>query len=139
MADEPKQPPPGLFGTLTGLIGNWVQKLAQWVGIPYKGHGGRPGPRILTEQFLGADEWLEKGYWAVTVSSNVSAIRYDKPHLILYVAFTGVSFTPTRVYKYLGVPPQIAERMFLAPSVGKFVHQVLKGAYPFAPPGTYLT
>ena len=105
------------------------------MGIIKRGHGGRPGSRILVEQTLGVEEWLEHGIWAVALSTNVMMIRYDSKRRLLYVAFASKDFRKPRLYKYFGVESFRAEEMFLAPSMGQFVHQKLKG-YSFQGPLT---
>lgn len=101
------------------------------LGIPHRGTGrGRPGSRQLSrEQNLTLEEWLRDGYWAVVVkSSNVTAIRYDRTTLCLFVAFTTRNFGSARLYKYPAIDWQVAEAMFLAPSLGTFVWERLRRA-----------
>ncbi len=112
------------------LYDAWANKLSLGIGLPHRGSGGRTGTRILKEQFMGLTEWIDKGYWAITISSNVNAIRYNKQAGILWVAFTSKSLHPSRLYKYHKVEIPTAEACFDSVSLGRFVHNVLKRGYP---------
>lgn len=93
-----------------------------------KGSGGQIGPKILKEQNLGVKEWIEKGIWAVVISSNVSSIRYlakTQQLLVMFASRKGRA----RLYIYEQVPNDIAERYFLSPSLGKFTHDRLIGSF----------
>lgn len=129
--------------------------------MPGGGVAGAKG--VLASQGLTQQDWIESGYWAVVISSNVTAIRYGEPdlkqtksiyeeqllqqqlgssfvppreqlpkssplrHATLYVAFATKHFGSTRIYKYFGVERHLAENMFLAPSIGTFVWDRLRG------------
>lgn len=73
-----------------------------------------------------ADEWVENPVWVNVASSNVAGISYDKENKNLFVEFSKGS-----VYVYYGVPKAIAKDMFLANSMGKFVHRYLKNKYAY--------
>ncbi len=89
-------------------------------------------PRIdLRSRISDSDEWLKSGEWVLVRSSNVNAIRYDYVNGWLYVEFGGKpkkggGTTELGTYVYYGVPPDVAKWMFESPSLGKYVHQVLK-------------
>lgn len=146
-------------------LNNWISQLtaslrltlSQTVMIT-QGTGtgrGMAGSNILGGVVRSTD-WLDNGYWAVVISSNVTAIRYGQPDsartkeeqqhatlnrikaygkdnpqrkATLYVAFATRNFGNTRIYPYVGVERYRAEQMFTAPSMGKFVHHRLKGQY----------
>ena len=94
------------------------------------------GSRIMREQGVGSLDWLDGDIWAVGMSTNVAAIRYDSKQSHLYVAFTTRNFGATRVYRYYGVERHRAESFFLAPSLGAYVHKVLKPGYAVQGPMT---
>jgi hypothetical protein len=131
---------------------NWTVALTGLLGLAPRGAlvksagaafgKGLVGPRIMREQRLGSDEWMDGGVWAVVLSTNVAAVRFGdglpsrgaRARATLYVAFSSRNLAPTRVYKYYGVERHVAEAMFVAPSLGRFVHRRLKGYYPYAGP-----
>ena len=57
-------------------------------------------------------------------SSNVSQIGYENGIL-------EVHFHSSSVYQYLHVPETVLRLFLSAPSKGQFVHQHLKGKFPF--------
>ena len=112
-------------------LAKFIFSLDHRLGIPHKGTGrGRPGSQQLSrEQNLTVDEWMNDGYWAVVVkSTNVTGIRYDRTTLNLYVAFTSRNFEGARLYKYPSIDWPVAEALFLAPSLGKYVWDRLRRA-----------
>lgn len=84
----------------------------------------RPAPKVHTDRT--AEEWIEGG-WPVGVSSSwVTAIRYDRERLELFVGFKdGVTC------KYLDVDEITAQDMFNASSMGVFVHRRLMGFFVY--------
>ena len=64
-------------------------------------------------------QWLYSGKWAGVISSNVKAIKYDRPAMRLYVRFKDGS-----VYFYPSTTWQTARAMFNCPSMGKFVWRI---------------
>ncbi len=110
-------------------LARWVFSVDHRLGIPHKGSGrGRPGSTQLSkEQNLTVDEWLNGGYWAVVVkSTNVTGIRYDRHAFVLYVAFASRALDGARLYKYPAIDWPVAEGLFLAPSLGKYVWDRLR-------------
>lgn len=73
-------------------------------------------------------EWRDSGVWVKVESSNVKGIRYDAEARKLYVEFLGKG-GPEALYVYHEVPPQTAEDMFNAESLGKFVWNRLRDKY----------
>jgi hypothetical protein len=64
-------------------------------------------------------------------SSNVSAIAYDDNGQIL-----GIRFHKSGEYHYFGVPREVFEGFWSAPSVGIYFNQNVKNAgYAFRPVG----
>jgi len=59
-------------------------------------------------------------------SSNIDEAGYDGDDGVLYVRFLNGA-----LYYYAGVPPQIWDEFLVAPSVGKFLHQSLKGFFDY--------
>ena len=68
-------------------------------------------------------------YVAVS-SSNVASIAYDSSTQTL-----GVKFLNGSEYHYAGTPPDIYTGMLAAESVGQFLHQNVKGVYPYTKVG----
>lgn len=60
-------------------------------------------------------------------SSNVQSVGYSKRNEEMAVRFKS---TPQR-YLYSGVPLSVYEDMLVAPSKGKYMHQNVKGYYPY--------
>lgn len=58
------------------------------------------------------------------ISSNVSAIGYEN-------GIIEVHFRNGSVYQYSNTSQRLFDEFFSSPSKGKFVHQRLKGRYPF--------
>ena len=140
MADQDKSDYQALLGQATSTFGTlprseqealarFTGMLDHRLGIPHRGTGrGRPGsPQLSREQNLSLEEWMGEGYWAVVVkSSNVTSIRYDKRSLNLYVSFATRTYSGSRLYKYPAIDWQLAEGLFLAPSLGKYVWDRLR-------------
>lgn len=85
-----------------------------------KGFFEYPGPRIREK--YGKTKWLNSGQWADVQSSWVARIRYDiKDHALF------VKFHKSGVICRYSKSPDIAAAMFQSSSVGRFVHQHLKG------------
>ena len=59
-------------------------------------------------------------------SSNVHSVAYDEAHQVLEVQFRGGG-----VYQYVYVPKHVYDGLMSAPSVGKYMHQVVKPNYGF--------
>lgn len=71
--------------------------------------------------------------WELVESSNLSAVRWSDNESILVNDHTlDVMFTDGRVYEYRGVPESVYRALLAAPSKGKFLHQRVKWAYPYA-------
>jgi hypothetical protein len=60
-------------------------------------------------------------------SSNVQAIGYDAPTMVLHV-----EFKQGGTYEYVGVPPKTYNELLAAPSKGQFLHREIKPHYPAA-------
>lgn len=61
-------------------------------------------------------------------SSNVEAVGWENGTL-------EVSFLNGSIYQYSGVPQDVYLGMLSAESVGKFLHQNVKGIYPYTKVG----
>ena len=59
-------------------------------------------------------------------SSNVRSVGYDEMKQILEIEFTSGA-----IYQYLNVPENIYVKLMTAPSIGKMVHELLRGKYDF--------
>lgn len=57
-------------------------------------------------------------------SSNVASIGYDAERLVLEVAFKSGG-----TYQYLGVLPEHYKALLNAESIGKHIHQHIRGRY----------
>ena len=57
-------------------------------------------------------------------SSNVEAVGYDAARSILHVHFKGGAH-----YSYEGVPPHLHTSLHAAESIGKYVHEEIKGKF----------
>lgn len=64
------------------------------------------------------------------VSSQVSGYGYDEASKTLAVKFKGGG-----TYHYANVPPDLFEQMGKAESVGRFIHQNIKGQFDHAKVG----
>lgn len=73
-----------------------------------------------------ADDWVKSGKWVLVKSSNVRAIRYDRPSQRLWVRFLRGKH---REYHYNGIPTKTAKLMFYAASVGKFVWRIRRAGF----------
>lgn len=60
-------------------------------------------------------------------SSNVMSVGYDESSQTLEVEYKDGS-----VYQYYNVPASVYAELLATSSVGKFIHQYIKNAYPFA-------
>lgn len=58
-------------------------------------------------------------------SSNITVVGHNQRDKLL------VRFRSGGAYLYAGVSLQLAEEMVLAPSVGRFFHKHIRGAFPF--------
>jgi hypothetical protein len=65
------------------------------------------------------------GHWQALQSSNLSAYRYNEGEKQLEIKFHG-----GRVYRYPGVPKEIAEGLGTAASPGQYFNSEIKNAYP---------
>ncbi len=89
-------------------------------------------PRIdLRSRIYDPSEFAFGGKWVLVKSSNVHAMRYDYAARRLFVQFGRKptkrgGLSPVSTYRYESVMPDVAKRMFMAASVGQFVHYVLK-------------
>ena len=83
---------------------------------------------VLTERQVRVNSamWIDSYSWVSVISSNVDSIAYNLKERDLYVRFKGGS-----TYCYRQVPEQVAKDMFNCSSMGRFVHQRLKGEYGF--------
>jgi len=59
-------------------------------------------------------------------SSNVRSVGYDETKQILEIEFTSGA-----IYQYLNVPENIYVKLMTAPSIGKAVHELLRGKFDF--------
>lgn len=59
-------------------------------------------------------------------SSHIAAIGYEDGMLV-------VQYKTGRVAHYSGVPPDVAERVLSAPSVGEAMHAEIRGKYDHTP------
>ena len=59
-------------------------------------------------------------------SSNLAEVGYDSDKQILYIRFHDGS-----LYAYHYVPSEVYRSLMCAPSKGKFLHQGIKGIYPY--------
>lgn len=57
-------------------------------------------------------------------SSNVSAVGYDPESQTMHVEFKGGSR-----YEYAGVPPETHAELMQAQSIGRHLHERIKGAH----------
>lgn len=64
----------------------------------------------------------------ITNSSNVSAISYKPKEQQMFV-----TFKTQAKYVYMGVPVEVWQEALEAPSIGTFVHTVLKPKYHAKP------
>lgn len=94
---------------------------------------GSPAQKVDRRHgYITDDTWAFSGKWVLVKSSNVSGIAYDARERNLFVQFHGSGKRGTgAVYKYYGVPVLVAKDFFRASSMGRFVHQHLKGKYPY--------
>lgn len=64
-------------------------------------------------------------------SSNIQEFGYDDANRMLYVKFLGKGNSPSTLYVYEDVEPEIYEEFFNAPSKGKFLWAKLRDKYPY--------
>jgi hypothetical protein len=62
-------------------------------------------------------------------SSVIRFFRYDAPERALHVTFTS-----SKTYIYLDVPPEIYEGLLKADSQGEFFNEEIRDQYSFVPP-----
>ncbi len=60
-------------------------------------------------------------------SSNVLSVGYDEETQTLEIEYKDGS-----VYQYYNVPASVYSELLATSSVGRFIHQYIKNAYPFA-------
>ena len=96
--------------------------------------GGDPKRLAKQDQHTTPDEFVNTGKRVQVNSSNVRAIQYDRGKRELYVYFRGTRLKPGSMYIYTNVDPHVAREMLTASSMGKFVHQRLRGKYIFHGP-----
>lgn len=82
-------------------------------------------------EVLGADGWIEAGVYVKVESSNVAAIKYVKGRDELHVEFKAKGRGKNPRYAYHGVPEELARRMFLSESMGRFVWENLRTWFRF--------
>jgi hypothetical protein len=83
--------------------------------------------QVSNEERLSGESWLSNPRWILTLSTDVRAIAYDQIRRHLYVQFNSGS-----IYRYYGVPVEIARDMRSCSSMGKFVWGRLRNKYPFS-------
>ena len=86
---------------------------------------------ILSPRPADSEDWVQDGHWAYVASGgdkrrNVRAIKYEKQHRHLHIEYHG-----GRVYTYVGVPPDIARQIYVAPSIGKAIQRLIKGHFSY--------
>ena len=64
-------------------------------------------------------------------SSNVESFGYDDANQVLYVRFMAKGNSPSTLYWYSGVEPDIYQAFFNAPSKGQFVWRYLRNRYEY--------
>jgi hypothetical protein len=74
-----------------------------------------------------AEEFVTSGKWVLVKSSNLQRIVYNRHQQELRVEFKSGA-----IYRYDGVPRRIAKEMFTASSMGRYLHNRIKGKYPYA-------
>lgn len=77
----------------------------------------------MTNMVKTAFMWM----WPVKGSSNVRSVGYDRKREELGIRFKS---SPQR-YIYSDVPINVYKELIAAPSRGKYVHQNIKGVYPY--------
>jgi hypothetical protein len=65
-------------------------------------------------------------------SSNVEEFGYDEENRILYVRFLAKGSSPSSLYQYEDVEPEVYDQFFEAPSKGRFIWSHLRGRYNYA-------
>lgn len=58
-------------------------------------------------------------------SSQIASVGFDHADNVLEVEFKNGS-----VYHYTGVPPDMADAFVRSPSLGRFLHEHIKGQFP---------
>lgn len=64
-------------------------------------------------------------------SSNVEEFGYDEENRNLYVRFLAKGVSPSSLYVYYDVEPEVYDQFFEAPSKGKFIWSHLRGRYNY--------
>src|SRR5258708_4171928 len=77
-------------------------------------------PKIRRNQNISLEHWLVANICVSTISSNVNKIKFDPGDRKLWVEFHG-----GRVGYYQEVDSEVARKMFISTSMGKYVHEVL--------------
>jgi hypothetical protein len=83
---------------------------------------GKFASPVWDEAFNDSDETV----WSVVNSSNVAAVGYNAGKRVL-----GVTFNNGSSYQYFDVDESVFEGLRSAGSVGKYLHQVVKGHYSY--------
>ena len=78
---------------------------------------------VSVQMSMGRREAMER---TEVVSSNVKSVGYDDEESVLEVEFMSGG-----VYQYSDVPRDVFEGFFMASSVGRYLHQNVKGVYEF--------
>ena len=73
----------------------------------------------------------ELTFWDVE-SSNVESFAYDEEENILYVRFLAKGNSPSTLYAYYDVEPDIFDQFFAADSKGKFIWTHLRDRYIYS-------
>lgn len=78
------------------------------------------GPKVNRAYGIDLDTWLNSNRWVGVRSTNVRQIRYDKKAQVL-----AISFLKGRTYLYFQADPAVAQAMYMAPSMGRYIHSAL--------------
>lgn len=63
-------------------------------------------------------------------SSAISYVGYNPDSHVLKVMFKETPTQPPRVYTYSNVNQNVFDRFLIAPSIGQFYNQEIKGRFP---------
>ncbi len=81
---------------------------------------GPLGPRVVG-YYGGALDWIESGDPVSVQSTNVAWIQYFKEQEVLFIGYHRGG-----AYSYRPVPPDVAEALFTARSVGTYARQKVR-------------